>query len=139
MTLTEKVRTSENPWLPRSPLMVLSKALSTLCLLAVPFLVQAKPTHQFAAGAKTKFFASSVTAANLTYVENSGICETTPGVQQISGYVTVGTNMNMVGLLNSKCVLRMCVDCFFCSGSGSLLRGTHPRPLRLRFGEFLRC
>ncbi|KAG1740419.1 Alpha/Beta hydrolase protein [Suillus paluster] len=29
------------------------------------------------------------------YVKNSGICETTPGVTQISGYIDVGTNMSM--------------------------------------------
>ncbi|KAH7910406.1 Alpha/Beta hydrolase protein [Hygrophoropsis aurantiaca] len=31
----------------------------------------------------------------LRYVKNSGICETTPGVEQISGYIDVGTNMSM--------------------------------------------
>jgi hypothetical protein len=33
---------------------------------------------------------------NLRYVANSGICETTPGVTQYSGYIDVGTNMSMV-------------------------------------------
>ncbi|KAG6380284.1 Alpha/Beta hydrolase protein [Boletus reticuloceps] len=32
---------------------------------------------------------------NLRYVANSGICETTPGVTQYSGYIDVGTNMSM--------------------------------------------
>ncbi|KZS95849.1 alpha/beta-hydrolase [Sistotremastrum niveocremeum HHB9708] len=31
----------------------------------------------------------------ITFVKNSGICETTPGVEQVSGYITVGTNMSM--------------------------------------------
>ncbi|KAG6380261.1 Alpha/Beta hydrolase protein [Boletus reticuloceps] len=31
----------------------------------------------------------------LRYVANSGICETTPGVTQYSGYIDVGTNMSM--------------------------------------------
>ncbi|KAH8682722.1 carboxypeptidase S1 [Xylariales sp. PMI_506] len=31
----------------------------------------------------------------MSFVNNSGICETTPGVNQYSGYLTVGTNMNM--------------------------------------------
>jgi hypothetical protein len=35
---------------------------------------------------------------NLRYVTNSGICETTPGVTQYSGYVDVGTNMSMVSI-----------------------------------------
>ena len=33
---------------------------------------------------------------NLHYVKDSGICETTPGVTQYSGYVEVGKNMSMV-------------------------------------------
>lgn len=32
----------------------------------------------------------------LRYKPNSNICETTPGVNQKSGYVTVGQNMSMV-------------------------------------------
>ena len=32
----------------------------------------------------------------LRFVRNSGVCETTPGVNQISGYIDVGTNMSMV-------------------------------------------
>ncbi|KIJ16449.1 hypothetical protein PAXINDRAFT_98906, partial [Paxillus involutus ATCC 200175] len=32
---------------------------------------------------------------NLRYVKNSGICETTPGVTQYSGYIDVGTDMSM--------------------------------------------
>ncbi|KAI9070300.1 alpha/beta-hydrolase [Trametes sanguinea] len=31
----------------------------------------------------------------LQFVRNSGVCETTPGVGQLSGYVNVGTNMSM--------------------------------------------
>ena len=34
--------------------------------------------------------------AKLRYVKNSGVCETTPGVNQLSGYIDVGTNMSMV-------------------------------------------
>ena len=36
---------------------------------------------------------------NLRYVENSGICETTPGVTQYSGYIDVGKNMSMVSMI----------------------------------------
>ncbi|KAF9238093.1 Alpha/Beta hydrolase protein [Melanogaster broomeanus] len=32
---------------------------------------------------------------NLRYVQNSGICETTPNVTQYSGYIDIGTNMSM--------------------------------------------
>ncbi|KAG2036585.1 Alpha/Beta hydrolase protein [Suillus americanus] len=34
-------------------------------------------------------------ATGIRYVKNSGICETTPNVTQISGYINVGTNMSM--------------------------------------------
>ncbi|KAG1740434.1 Alpha/Beta hydrolase protein [Suillus paluster] len=34
-------------------------------------------------------------ATGIRYVKNSGICETTPHVTQISGYIDVGTNMSM--------------------------------------------
>lgn len=33
--------------------------------------------------------------AKLEFVTNSGICETTPGVNSYSGYLSVGPNMNM--------------------------------------------
>lgn len=32
----------------------------------------------------------------LRFVRNSGVCETTPGVNQLSGYIDIGTNMSMV-------------------------------------------
>jgi len=45
-----------------------------------------------------KVFVSKTSDTNLTYVENSGICETTLGVHQVSGYVNVGPDLNMVRL-----------------------------------------
>ncbi len=36
----------------------------------------------------------------LRVVRNSGVCETTPGVNQISGYVDIGTDMSMVSCLH---------------------------------------
>jgi hypothetical protein len=46
-------------------------------------------------------------ATGIRYVKNSGICETTPNVTQISGYIDVGTNMSMVYCcsLFSRCKL----------------------------------
>ncbi|KAJ7766323.1 alpha/beta-hydrolase [Mycena maculata] len=32
---------------------------------------------------------------NLRFINNSGICETMPGVHQMSGYIDIGTNMSM--------------------------------------------
>lgn len=40
-------------------------------------------------------FEHAATGAKIEFVKNSGICETTPGVNQYSGYLSVGTNMNM--------------------------------------------
>ena len=34
----------------------------------------------------------------LRFVRNSGVCETTPGVGQISGYIDTGKNMSTVRL-----------------------------------------
>lgn len=45
-------------------------------------------------------------ATGIRYVKNSGICETTPGVKQISGYIDVGKNMSMVRICEVfACVL----------------------------------
>jgi hypothetical protein len=44
-------------------------------------------------------------ATGIRYVKNSGICETTPNVTQISGYIDVGTNMSMV------CLCFLCSEC----------------------------
>jgi carboxypeptidase C (cathepsin A) len=46
-------------------------------------------------GTNFTVFEHADTATKLSFVTNSGICETTPGVNQYSGYLTVGTNMNM--------------------------------------------
>ncbi|KAK3988405.1 Alpha/Beta hydrolase protein [Cladorrhinum sp. PSN332] len=40
-------------------------------------------------------FEHSRTATKLSFVTNSGICETTPGVNQYSGYLTVNDTLNM--------------------------------------------
>ena len=40
-------------------------------------------------------FDHAATGASIQYVTNSGVCETTPGVNQYSGYLSVGSNMNM--------------------------------------------
>lgn len=40
-------------------------------------------------------FEHAATGARMEFVKNSGICETTPGVNQYSGYLSVGSNMNM--------------------------------------------
>ncbi|KAH8993896.1 hypothetical protein EDB86DRAFT_3103143 [Lactarius hatsudake] len=39
------------------------------------------------------FFEHAATEATLSFVTNSGVCENTPGVDQYSGYLSVGKNM----------------------------------------------
>lgn len=46
-------------------------------------------------GVTYNVFEHAATGARIEFVNNSGICETTPGVKQYSGYLSVGTNMNM--------------------------------------------
>lgn len=46
-------------------------------------------------GTNYTVFEHAATGAKLEFVTNSGICETTKGVNQYSGYLSVGTNMNM--------------------------------------------
>ncbi|KAL8386824.1 hypothetical protein RB595_010359 [Gaeumannomyces hyphopodioides] len=46
-------------------------------------------------GIKQTLFKHDVTGTTLQFVENSGICETTKGVNQTSGYMSVGNDMNM--------------------------------------------
>ncbi|KII91592.1 hypothetical protein PLICRDRAFT_38372 [Plicaturopsis crispa FD-325 SS-3] len=41
-----------------------------------------------------EFESSLLADTKLRYVKNSGVCETTPGVEQISGYIDVGKNMS---------------------------------------------
>ena len=42
-------------------------------------------------GVKRTIFEHEATGVTLDFVTNSGICETTPGVNQYSGYMSVGS------------------------------------------------
>lgn len=46
-------------------------------------------------GVNYNVFEDTATGARIEFVTNSGICETTPGVNQYSGYLSVGPNQNM--------------------------------------------
>lgn len=48
-------------------------------------------------GVTHTIFEHAATNSTLDYVTNSGICETTEGVNQYSGYFSVGDNMKYVG------------------------------------------
>lgn len=44
-------------------------------------------------GANYTVYEDVASGATLSFVTNSGVCETTPGVNQYSGYISVGNNM----------------------------------------------
>lgn len=46
-------------------------------------------------GVNYNVFEHAATNSKLSFVKNSGICETTPGVNQYSGYISVGDDQNM--------------------------------------------
>ncbi|GAB7350124.1 hypothetical protein MBLNU459_g0788t1 [Dothideomycetes sp. NU459] len=68
-------------------------ALGTSLVTAAPL----KDKRSFVERDGTNFtvFEHAATGAKLEFVTNSGICETTSGVNQYSGYLSVGTSMNM--------------------------------------------
>lgn len=45
--------------------------------------------------ASPNVFEHAAMNSKMTFVKNSGICETTPGVNQYSGYITAGDDLNM--------------------------------------------
>ena len=68
----------------------------------------------------------------LRFIKNSGVCETAPGVLQMSGYIDIGTNMSMVSFAYLK-VIRSLMQR---SGSGFLKQGITQRPRHLLSGNF---
>lgn len=48
------------------------------------------PDKFFRKSSNVNIFRHAATDSTLEYVTNSGICETTPGVNQYSGYLSVG-------------------------------------------------
>ncbi|KAM0205557.1 hypothetical protein ACHAQI_009117 [Fusarium lateritium] len=78
---------------------VLLNLLAALALIghgeSTPAVTLDKRYTQKSNGIKYKVFEHAATGTKTKIVSNSGICETTPGVNQHSGYFSVGTNMNM--------------------------------------------
>ena len=52
--------------------------------------------EELVAASYTRYTSKLQNDVEIRFVKNSGICETTPGVQQMSGYIDIGTNMSMV-------------------------------------------
>lgn len=86
-------------WLHNASVLLLC-SLSTL-IVATPFELNkdhpSKDKRSFVERDGTNYtvFEHAATGAKMQFVTNSGICETTPGVNQYSGYISVGNNMNM--------------------------------------------
>ena len=55
-----------------------------------------------------EFQSENLDDTKLRFVKNSGVCETTPGVNQLSGYIDVGTNMSMVSTRSIPPPTRAC-------------------------------
>lgn len=60
--------------------------------------------------------------SSLSYVKNSGICETTPGVDQYSGYLDVGTNMHSKQYPTCLPLPNLCSIRFYEDSRGLLVR-----------------
>ena len=92
-------------------------SLSTLALatltIASPVLVDRR-SFEVKNGVNYTVFEHRATDSKLSFVTNSGVCETTPGINQYSGYFSVGTNMVNNSLLRDILsysgwhVLRVC-------------------------------
>ncbi|CAG8957316.1 hypothetical protein HYFRA_00010739 [Hymenoscyphus fraxineus] len=61
----------------------------------VPAHLRGKRSFVVRDGVERTIFEHEASGATIDFVTNSGICETTPGVNQYSGYVSVGSNQNM--------------------------------------------
>lgn len=100
-------------------------ALSSVALASpLPTDSEVKDKRSFVERDGTNYtvFEHAATGAKIEFVTNSGICETTPGVNQYSGYLSVGTNMNMYILLHLPSSLLVFSQ--HVGGSGSSKRET---------------
>ncbi|KAF2734505.1 putative carboxypeptidase S1 [Polyplosphaeria fusca] len=77
-----------------SSLLTAAVAFAT-AVFAAPTITHDKRSMVERDGVVYNVFEHAATGARIEFVNNSGICETTPGVNQYSGYLSVGTNMNM--------------------------------------------
>ena len=80
-----------------STLLSVGLALGGALVSAAPVEPMLKDKRSFSErdGVNYTVFEHAATGAKLEFVTNSGICETTKGVNQYSGYLSVGTNENM--------------------------------------------
>ena len=80
--------------------LVLAQVVGLFGLVAAAFFEKKQPPGSTARviqrnGATVTIFEHADTGSILEYVTNSGLCEMTKGVNQVSGYLSVGPDMNM--------------------------------------------
>lgn len=100
-----------------------------------PHLIGARSQDMGAPPAFNVFKSKNNPDTQIRFIKDSGVCETTPGVGQLSGYIDIGTNMSMVrsDLISDFCFAETVIF----SGSGSLKLAMTPILHRSRFGMFL--
>lgn len=115
----------------------LVKTLTSLLVLA-PLLVHTTPVVDTSATQQAPvvqhFTSPSNPDISLRFVADSGVCESTPGVHQMSGYIDVGTNMSMVCGLSSPSRWAQLPLNRRLSGSGSSNQERRLRLPRSHFG-----
>jgi len=83
-------------------------ALSTFASIGLATLANSSP---FSSPVKREVTSKILPDVKLRFVADSGVCETTPGVHQMSGYIDVGTNMSMVRYQNQQVHTLLIVIC----------------------------
>ena len=80
-----------------SEMLSASLSIKSLFLTALVFspVIAGEPKFSRRNGVKYEVIKDHVTGSSIEFVKNSGICETTPGVNTYSGYLNVGTNASM--------------------------------------------
>jgi hypothetical protein len=77
---------------------LLPSALGLYVRDEVPAHLKGKISYVERDGVQRTIFEHDATGAKLDFVTNSGICETTPGVNQYSGYFSVGSKQRSITL-----------------------------------------
>jgi len=99
----------------------------------VPPELKGKRSYVKRDGVDYTVFEHDATGATIDFVTNSGICETTPGVNQYSGYVSVGSKFNPVQFVPIPPLIP--VQRIRACGSGFSKQDITPRPLLWHCGS----
>lgn len=108
--------------------------------LLLPLFVLSTRANPITTKPEVTTFTSNIHAdVSIRFVTDSGVCETTPGVHQMSGYVDVGTNMSMVNCLVFHIHDISYKISFVCSGFGFSKQENLRRLHRLLSGKSDLC